>query len=595
MPDDFSSSSAATAAPVSDDVFAHALSLHKDGNLAEARQLYDSLLSMDPRHAPARHMRGMLAFQQNDATTALAYIERALASGYSDRNIDNHHGAILLALGQFDAAVAAFRRALKLTPDDVEVLYNLGLAQRRAGRLEDAVASLRTALASWTGANRGDVVLALVAALQQLGLRHQQHARHDDALLLFSEALSLHPGDAGAYNNMGVSLLRLGRGDNALAAWQQALVADPLHGEGLQNLCDLLVARGATDEAAALCRSLIALHPDMAKACHLCGQQLARLSDGEDFLEEAAEALSGALQRDATLADAWMELGRVRQRQHRYNDAAKAFERVLFLTPQRNAARVALGLAQLQGGQPQAALTTLRAALMADPADREAMAYLITAGHAANDTALARDLAENTIAVRALAAPAGYAGLDDFNDALANALRGLDRQHAPPRQSIRGGTQTKAELFTQDNKVIQDFCAALRDEIAAYLAERTAMHSHKKGHPFFDVVPDPLQYRSWSVILRKQGHHVPHIHPEGCISGVYYVTVPQLAGDEGNLELGRAGLELPDGTALAPVQQVQPVRGRLVLFPSYMWHGTVPFSGEGERITIAFDILKPTI
>jgi hypothetical protein len=38
---------------------------------------------------------------------------------------------------------------------------------------------------------------------------------------------------------------------------------------------------------------------------------------------------------------------------------------------------------------------------------------------------------------------------------------------------------------------------------------------------------------------------------------------------------------------------VQPHPGRLVLFPSYFWHGTVPIQGPDARLTIAFDAVPP--
>jgi hypothetical protein len=46
----------------------------------------------------------------------------------------------------------------------------------------------------------------------------------------------------------------------------------------------------------------------------------------------------------------------------------------------------------------------------------------------------------------------------------------------------------------------------------------------------------------------------------------------------------------------APLEQpirrsIQPVQGRLVLFPSYTWHGTVPFKDKAARTTIAFDVV----
>jgi hypothetical protein len=40
-----------------------------------------------------------------------------------------------------------------------------------------------------------------------------------------------------------------------------------------------------------------------------------------------------------------------------------------------------------------------------------------------------------------------------------------------------------------------------------------------------------------------------------------------------------------------PDRLIEPKPGRLVLFPSYMWHGTLPF-GEGERVTVAFDVAR---
>ena len=77
---------------------------------------------------------------------------------------------------------------------------------------------------------------------------------------------------------------------------------------------------------------------------------------------------------------------------------------------------------------------------------------------------------------------------------------------------------------------------------------------------------------------------------KGWLSSALYVALPQgLQGGEGWLEFGRSDLQLPlalDPPALALAPQV----GRLVLFPSYLWHGTVAFAAPGERLTVAFDV-----
>ena len=46
---------------------------------------------------------------------------------------------------------------------------------------------------------------------------------------------------------------------------------------------------------------------------------------------------------------------------------------------------------------------------------------------------------------------------------------------------------------------------------------------------------------------------------------------------------------MPTSPNLPAQHFVKPVPGKLVLFPSYMWHGTVPFTGEDPRLAIAFD------
>ncbi len=190
-----------------------------------------------------------------------------------------------------------------------------------------------------------------------------------------------------------------------------------------------------------------------------------------------------------------------------------------------------------------------------------------------------------------LPAPAGYASMTEFNTALAAELRAVrHRAWAPARQSIRGGTQTQNDLFAETTPVIQAFRALLDASVAAYLAGRES----DPEIAFLAARPQRRFYKAWSVILREDGYHVPHIHPDGCIAGVYYVEIPEFAGEAGagHLEFGRPGIavKLP---MPPPLATVEPIPGRLVLFPSYFWHGTRPFRNRGERVTIAFDIRRP--
>ena len=94
--------------------------------------------------------------------------------------------------------------------------------------------------------------------------------------------------------------------------------------------------------------------------------------------------------------------------------------------------------------------------------------------------------------------------------------------------------------------------------------------------------------------LRSGGRHSNHVHPQGWISSALYVSLPPKGegepDDAGWLTLGQPDDKL--ALDVAPFRKVEPKRGQLVLFPSWMWHGTVPFE-EGERLTVAFDVRPP--
>jgi hypothetical protein len=126
--------------------------------------------------------------------------------------------------------------------------------------------------------------------------------------------------------------------------------------------------------------------------------------------------------------------------------------------------------------------------------------------------------------------------------------------------------------------------------VARYIADLAV----NAQHPFLARRSMRFAYSgSWSSRMQDQGFHVNHFHPEGWISSAYYVSVPKVTANaharQGWLKFGEPGLDI---SLKDPVRHaVQPVPGRLVLFPSYMWHGTIPFHEAAVRATVAFDVV----
>lgn len=176
-------------------------------------------------------------------------------------------------------------------------------------------------------------------------------------------------------------------------------------------------------------------------------------------------------------------------------------------------------------------------------------------------------------------------------ETLAETLRKLHILSAPyPEQSVRGGTQTDRPLFFNPDPVIQSARKKITAAIRNYI---DALPAPDSTHPLLAPERHEILFEgSWSVRLKDKGYHASHTHVMGWISSAFYVALPDSARPEpsGWFALGTPPPEL--GLDLPPVATVEPKLGRLVLFPSTMWHSTFPFEA-GERLTIAFDVARP--
>ena len=188
-----------------------------------------------------------------------------------------------------------------------------------------------------------------------------------------------------------------------------------------------------------------------------------------------------------------------------------------------------------------------------------------------------------------------YVDLPDFHRLQGQLAQKLNQLHAhmaqhPFDQSPRGGTQTDGHLFARIDPDIVKLRSMVNDAVMQVVAD---LPPFDETHPFLSGPRHSVRYTgSWSIRLQDSGFHEAHYHSQGWMSSALYVELPDTLGNsaasaEGWLELGKPPNDL--GLDLEPLALIEPKVGRLVLFPSILWHGTRPFP-EGERLTIAFDI-----
>jgi hypothetical protein len=109
-------------------------------------------------------------------------------------------------------------------------------------------------------------------------------------------------------------------------------------------------------------------------------------------------------------------------------------------------------------------------------------------------------------------------------------------------------------------------------------------------HPVLQWIPRSFRLSFWALISHGDGYHVPHRHPNGWVSGVFYVAGPAADDEGGMLKIGRPPDVSPNDPGWPDISVV-PAPGTLVLMPSYFTHWTAPMTRPGLRVAVAFDVV----
>ena len=194
----------------------------------------------------------------------------------------------------------------------------------------------------------------------------------------------------------------------------------------------------------------------------------------------------------------------------------------------------------------------------------------------------ADDSQRQLISVAKLPEPYHYGSVSSLNVALRKSVDDLQLfQQRPLDQSLEQGTQTAANLVASDDPALREFLALASSKLLAF-----GQIAASQGHDGLASVSDQIAINEcWSVRL-EGGRHRPHFHPEGVISGTYYLSVPPV-DNKGSIYFGIPPFAIPD--PLEPLAEVTPEEGLLILFPSYLFHGTRVAAPGYRRETLAFD------
>jgi uncharacterized protein (TIGR02466 family) len=387
---------------------------------------------------------------------------------------------------------------------------------------------------------------------------------------------------------MGNALIDMQQAGRAIDAYKAALDQNPADLDTHRNLNSLLWQQELLADYLKSYEDVLKKHPD-AEPLRLA--YATALNQKESFLE-AEQVLREGLRHSGETSELKSLLAYTLEGQGRWEDALKMHAAAIDTPGSIPNHRINYGRALLACQQPDKALQQVQAGAAQTPFNQRALAYLGLCWRMLGDKrdALLNDY-ENLVRVYEVPVPAAYSDAADFNRRLQAVLEPLHigKQH-PAEQTLRGGSQTSGDLFDRHDPEIAALSAALRACIEDYIGR----FPRNEEHPLFMRRSGNFDFSaSWSVRLGRCGYHTMHTHPLGWISSAYYVEVPAdiVDSDEhgGGIKFGEPDIDLgAEGEARL---KIQPSIGRLLLFPSYMWHGTVPFESDEPRMTVAFDVV----
>jgi Tfp pilus assembly protein PilF len=593
-----------------------AVAFMQAGRRAESITLCRKVLEAAPGQPDALHLLAMAARDQGDAGTAEQLFREALTGAPRRADILVNFGNFLLAQGREREARSRLSKAVKANPKLVSAWYHLGLLSLKTGDLSEA---RRCATHATRLAPAHTPAWELLAAVQQ------KTGETAAAISTCRQGIRQQASAPRLQYSLGQLLRQECDFEEAAAAYEAALEQGHQTPDTYRNLAEAWLEAGYPDKAMAAADGGVQRFPEHAPLHRI----RARMHRELEAPGDPVELLWQSARAKPTNADLWRTLAELLNRLERKNEARDALaeartrgcpdtpelrlleamslaysgrddEATLALAtlddscPGHSGIKLAFAQYLLANGDPERAESLCAEVLQQTPLDQLALAYRGTAWQLMGDSREQWLLDyEQMVSQLAVPPPSGYASTAAFFEALAEVLTSLHRTRAHPiEQTLRGGTQTNGFLFRLKHPLLGE----LESQIRIAVRETLAAFPEEPEHPFWGRRRRGGDVRfsgAWSVRLSSAGYHTNHMHPEGWISSALYVALPdevRAAQDHaGHIQFGVPLLD--KDLALPPRRVLKPEVGTLVLFPSYMWHGTIPFHSQQPRLTVAFDLL----
>ena len=441
-------------------------------------------------------------------------------------------GALFTEAGRLSEALDVKKKSVELDSQDADSHYNLGNAFNDMGRLEEAETS-------------------------------------------YKKSISLNPDFAASHNALGMILKLLNKLKESELCYRKAVLLDSDFAIAYYNMGITQSALLKSKEAEISYKKAITIKGDFFQAYN----NLGNLLKGLNRMEEAEVSYKKAIAINSDFTEARINLGGLLKDIHRYQEALKHFDLV------NNHYTKSQGLECLYKSESYIEFNERLNSIALE----ESINIRVAAVSAFASHQLKKDdpypFCKNPLDFVVVENLSNY---DLHTDSLIDGVLEEAENYKLTWESrtTKSGFQGQNNLFDNPSELVSRIELIIGNSIDRYFTR-----FNSESNTFINSWPKKSKLTGWYNKLLKNGYQTAHIHPGGWLSGVLYLkTAESLNSDEGAIELGLHGYELPIKDKNYPRKIYNPKKGDIVLFPSSLFHRTIPFTSDTKRCVIAFDL-----
>jgi tetratricopeptide (TPR) repeat protein len=282
----------------------------EQGRHPEAIDNFQKALQLKPRLRGANLFLGVAQFRSNQMDSAIVALRKEIAAYPKDANAWMWLGVAELEKGDGQGAADALDRAAKLSPDNVDILYQRGRAHLFVSN-ESYSRMFKADPKSWR-------------IRQLLAESNASAERHMDAIAEYEAAIKLAPNEPRLHEDLGTQYRLAGKTQEAEQAYLKELEIDPQNITAQYKLGVLAIEKADAARGKSLIEGALRVRPDLQHSDYNLGRAEMLLGNDAAAAQHFERATTAAGSDPDIIEQSWYQLGIVYRRLHRIDEAQKA-------------------------------------------------------------------------------------------------------------------------------------------------------------------------------------------------------------------------------------------------------------------------------